>query len=323
MKRQRILTVTQKIMLEASESENMKSLRYDKTREQYIRNFKQFVKFCRKKYDCKTLADCQQYIQVYTDYLLKDLHHTPATAHTYLAALCKVYGLKMADFDKAIRHSADTVRGRKRPKSHEKKRDLDDPCWKYLCDFQRAVGIRRNELLHLTGNDFVYDESGKPCIRVKRGKGGKMQLQRFNEKYTEQIKAYFVGVEPDERIFPPELFRNNQLNLHHLRAESAKEFYYTELAKLNADPKYAETILAEIKARWNLYNLTDNGKPKIFNEANVTGYYYLRGKNRKFASEHGIPIKFNKLVLMYTSITKLAHWRNNVCISHYIISVYE
>ena len=42
----------------------------------------------------------------------------------------------------------------------------------------RCVGIRRHEYRALRCENFVVDESGYPCVEVRKGKGGKYQLQR-------------------------------------------------------------------------------------------------------------------------------------------------
>lgn len=53
----------------------------------------------------------------------------------------------------------------------------------------------------LTGQDFAIDESGYPCVVVKRGKGGKYQLQRILEKDVDFVKSYFESVGSEERVF--------------------------------------------------------------------------------------------------------------------------
>ena len=114
------------------------------------------------------------------------------------------------------------------------------------------------------------------------------------------------------------MFRN-RLNLHKLRADSAREFYFENLKKLQEDPSYAEQMEKEIRARWEKYNIDKRtGKPKPFNSNLIKGYYVLRGKNRELARKSGMPGKYNKLCLLYTSIMKLSHWRCSVAVNSYI-----
>ena len=196
---------------------------------------------------------------------------------------------------------------------------MDSPAWSYIVEFQRRVGIRRDELKRLKGADFGYDESEYPCVIVKRGKGGKCQYQRILEKDIEFVKLYFDGVAENEYIFDRKYFEND-LNLHRLRANAAKEYYEEQLKQIKADPQYAAKLEKEIRARWEKMNLTKSGKPKKFKEIELKGIYTLRGKNRKLAIEKDLPIHYDKLALLATSIFKLSHWRNDVTIASYILA---
>ena len=193
-----------------------------------------------------------------------------------------------------------------------KPRDLQNA----LVEFQKRVGLRRAELKKITGKDLVQDESDNWCV-FTIGKGGKKQLQRIKEDDFEFIKTYFENKNPDERIFKESEFAND-LNLHFLRAECAKQYYLETVERLKSNPKYEEILIKQIKARWNKYNLDNNSKPKRFDERRIKGYYYLRGKNRKIAIELGGSVKFNKLALLATSIFKLSHWRLDVTVNNYL-----
>ena len=221
----------------------------------------------------------------------------------------------MSDIQKPIRHTACYKRGRKN-ESVIKSRDLDDLTWSHLVEFQRRVGLRRAELLKITGKDLVQDESENLCIKVK-GKGGKLQLQLVDKEDVDFIKTYFENKKDDEKIFEKEEFNNN-LNLHFLRAECAKKYYIKTLKRLREDENYEELLINQIKKRWDKYNLKENGTPKPFDYSKFLGYYYLRGKNRKLAKQMGGCIKYNKLAVLATSIFKLSHWRLDVTINSYL-----
>ena len=109
--------------------------------------------------------------------------------------------------------------------------DLNNPKHAHLIEFQRRVGVRRNELMRLKWDDLVRDESGYLCIRVARGKGGKMQLQRILEKDEEFIKSYFSNFASSEYVFDRKYFKSD-LNLHALRAESARKYYEIQIQKI-------------------------------------------------------------------------------------------
>lgn len=314
MARQKKPTVTQRIMSKVVDAQRERT--HDLSRAQYIRDTKRFVKFCREKYDSRTFEECREHIQAYSDYL-QNKGYTASTTHTYLAAVCSSFDVDLATINKPTRHVADYVRGRV-IRNDSTSCDLNDPRWSYLVDFQRAVGIRRDELFHLQGSDIVVDESGHTCVFVRRGKGGKPQHQRINEGYEDFVCAYFNRVSDEQWVFDRSLF-DNDLNFHSLRAESAREYYYCQLNKINNDPTYAKRLEAEIRARWRKCNLNKNGKVRRLPDNEIYGYYTLRGMNRELAIKKGYPLSYNKLALLATSVFKLSHWRNDVTIASYFL----
>lgn len=311
MKKRRV-SISQQIVNEIREKLN--KYQNNLTKQQYLKNFKRFVSFCRENYACKSLGECKQYIQNYSNFL-QEKQLTASTIHTYIAAVCVLTQTNMSEIQKPIRHTAEYKRGRKN-ESVIKSRDLDDLRWAHLVEFQKKVGLRRAEIEKITGKDFAKDESGNWCVRVK-GKGGKLQLQLVENEDVDFIKSYFEDKKDDEKIFEKEEFNNN-LNLHYLRAECAKAFYIKTLKKLREDENYEKLLIQQIKKRWNKYNLQTDGTPKTFDYKKIDGYYYLRGKNRRVAKEMGGCIKYNKLAVLATSIFKLSHWRLDVTINSYL-----
>ena len=314
-KRERKLTITQQIMQVAIEK--LSKYQNDVTRKMYTCQFKSYVKFCREHFNVRTFEDCREHIQDYSDYLQTE-NYTASTIHTYLAAVCAVYEINLETIQKPTRHTADYVRGRN-IKNIDSKNDLDNPEWHHIVEFQRKVGIRRAELMRLQGSDFVCDESGYFCVRVKKGKGGKCQYQRILEKDIEFVKSYFDGVAENEYIFDRKYFEND-LNFHGLRASAAKSYYREQLKQIKSDPRYAEQLEKEIRARWEKMNLNRKGQSKKFKEVEIKGIYTLRGKNRELALKKGLPIHYDKLALLATSIFKLSHWRNDVTVASYMLA---
>ena len=152
-----------------------------------------------------------------------------------------------------------------------------------------------------------------------KGKGGKKQYQRILPHDIEFIKQYFDAVNENEHVFDRKYFEND-LNLHSLRAAAAREYYFAQLQKIKENPKYAEQLEKEIRNRWTKMNLTKNSKPKRFKEVELQGTYTLRGKNRELALQKGLPVHYNKVALLATSIFKLSHWRNDVTIASYMLA---
>lgn len=314
-KRPRKQTVTQCIMQQVYNELQERS--HDLSRAQYARDCRRFIKYCRDTFDCRSFEDCKTYVQEYSDHLQAE-SYSASTIHTYLAAVCVVFEVDLRTINKPTRHVAEYTRGRM-PKRDGVSSDLSDPKWKYLVDFQRAVGIRREELMHLHGNDFCLDESGYPCVFVRRGKGGKPQLQRILDKHISLVQSYYDAVPSNTLVFDRGLFKND-LNFHSLRAESAKEYYQEQLRLISVYPEYADRLEQEIRARWAMCNKDKQGRPRPFFERELRGYYTLRGKNRALAIQKNLPLRYNKLALLATSIFKLSHWRNDVTIASYLLA---
>jgi hypothetical protein len=173
-------------------------------------------------------------------------------------------------------------------------------------------------LKHLTGADLVEDESGYLCVHVKRGKGGKEQLQRIEEDDIPLVRSYFEGVGANERIFP-DVMLDNELNLHALRAECAKKYYFATLLRIQKTPGYAQQLKKEICARWFKYCRNKGGTVRPLPQKELEGEYVVRGLNRELAIRKGMPIRYNRLALLAASIFKLSHWRNNVTVASYLL----
>ena len=315
-KRGRRQSVTQQIMEDVRRTQQDRS--HDATRKQYLRHAKAYVRYCREQFDARTFEDCVSHVQQYCDHLCLQ-GYTASSVHTYIAAVCAVWSVDMASIEKPKHHVGNYVRGRTIPHKKEARSDLDDPRWAKVVEFQRMVGLRRKELMHLTGADLVEDESGAPCVFVRRGKGGKPQLQRVDPNDLPHLRPYFDAVAPDEYLFPATLFAND-LNLHALRAECARNYYFSTLARIQNEPGYAAQLEKEIRARWALYCKDKHGRVRRLPKVEIEGWYTLRGRNRTLAVAKGMPLSYHKLALLATSIFKLSHWRNDVTVASYLLA---
>ena len=294
----------------------IRDIQHNLTKTQYSKILDRFAKFCYLEYGSYTIENCREHIQDYADYLV-DRNLSPSTIHTYIAAVCKAFEINMAEINKPLRHTSDFKRGRKRELPiNRNDMDLKNYNYKRVVDFQKHVGIRRNELKNLKGNDLTFDNNGDLCVLVRKGKGGKRQLQRIEEGYEDFIKSYFENKNPDEYIFS-ETELNNKLNFHALRAKRAQDEYFLTLKKLDEDINYRVELEKKVRNRWK-ENLNKNGQPKVLKESEINGYYYLRGKNKEFAKENGLPLKYDKLAVLWVSVTVLSHWRNDVTIHSYL-----
>ena len=170
----------------------------DKTCKHYKDLAIKFGLWCKEHCGCRHAQDCPAYLQAYADWLVAQGKST-STVHTYLAGACRWFGVSLETISKPMRVVSDNTRSRG-TKAVDTRSDAHREASPRLWDFAAAVGIRRKEYAHLCGNDFVYDESGYPCVRVKRGKGGKYQEQRIAPEDLELVRSYFNGSEDMEEI---------------------------------------------------------------------------------------------------------------------------
>ena len=149
-----------------------------------------------------------------------------------------------------------------------------------------------------------------------------MQLQRILPQDKKFVADLFKDKQSSERIFSADEMKN-KLNLHRLRALCAQNAcrYYSD--RLEAEGEiYRQQLIREIAARWNTYNINPKtGKPKPLNKRLLNGTYFLRGENKKFAEQHGLPTAYDRLALTAVSIFHLSHWRNDVTAESYLLAV--
>ena len=152
-----------------------------------------YGEWCKRTYRCRHFMDCRPHIQDYADWLVQQ-GKSPSTIHTYLAGVCRVYEVSLADIKKPKRIVSENSRSRGE-KAVDGRRDAGREASPRLYDFAAVVGIRRAEYARLRGNDLVYDESGYPCVKVKKGKGGKYQEQRILPGDEMLVRSFFDSTE--------------------------------------------------------------------------------------------------------------------------------
>ena len=163
--------------LELARKEKERTPMLKKTENQYKKHALKYAEWAKATYGCKTLEDCKAHIQDYANFLTAN-GKTPSTTHTYLAGICRVLDVPLENITKPIRIVAENTRSRS-TKAVDTRKDAGREASPRLYDFASIVGIRRAEYLHLTPEDLVEDDFGNPCILVRKGKGGKRQLQRI------------------------------------------------------------------------------------------------------------------------------------------------
>ena len=292
-----------------------------KTELQYKEHALKFAEYCKSTYRCKTLDECRPHIQDYSNYLTAS-GRTPSTTHTYLAGICRLLDVPLETINKPIRVVAKNTRSRG-TKAVDIRKDAGREASPRLYDFASIVGIRRAEYLHLAPDDLVVDDFGNWCIRVKKGKGGKRQLQRILPEELPAIKAVFDNPADANHLFS-KTEMNNKIDLHHLRALRAQQMYKYYLNRIQNEKGYREQLVAEIRHVWEQDDLArmDNGyRAKRWSDMKVTGNYVLRGNNRKLAQKHGLSLQYDRLALLAVSVFHLSHWRHDVTVANYLLAV--
>ena len=307
--------------LELSRKEKKDTPMLKKTENQYKKHALKYAEWAKSIYGCKTLDDCRAHIQDYADFLVA-IGKTPSTTHTYLAGICRVLDVPLEDINKPIRIVAENTRSRG-VKAVDERKDAGRGVSLRLYDFASIVGIRRNEYLHLRPDDLVEDDFGNPCILVRKGKGGKCQLQRILPEELPAIQKVFRHPADEQHLFSKEEM-TNKIDLHHLRALRAQRMYRYYLEHIQNEKGYREQLIAEIRHTWEQDDLNriDNGyRPKRWSDCKINGNYVLRGHNRELAQKHGLPVSYDRLALLAVSIYHLAHWRHDVTVANYLLAI--
>jgi hypothetical protein len=142
------------------------------------------------------LAEAEQFLVPYVEDLGRRVERgdlRPATARDYRQALTKVFRLPP---DKTERGSEyfpklpevsqyDKVRSRLEvAQDRHFSREKHDR----VVEFQEAFGLRRGDLEHMKGQQHYYDEKGRLCLNIYKGKGGKDRVVHCMARTPEALK---------------------------------------------------------------------------------------------------------------------------------------
>lgn len=293
------------------------------TAKAYKRAVKRFAAWARQQgyksvrmiRDAGSVAAIQAYEQA-----LELQTQSPSTIHTHLAPICKGLGVPMDAITKPKRAAGAIKRGRNDQNNKQGKSEAVSVKYERLVALQRAVGIRRSELAHLTGSDLIKDSAGEWCVRVRRGKGGKEQLQRILPQHLETVRYIMAQVGPDQRVFVAAEMANC-IDLHNMRSELAKEAYDYYAGRLESDPGYRQALRRDLMARWmEGHGRFDDraGADRFATELSNPVPYRLRGANKAAAIAHGRPVEYDRLAMMAVSVYHLSHWRLDVTSVNYL-----
>ncbi|RGZ68091.1 hypothetical protein [Lachnospira eligens] len=265
-------------------------------------------------------------IQSYADLLLEQ-GKSPSTIHRYIAPVCKGAGINMADIEKPKRTIDRITRSRYDTANKQGDIEQSEDRFKRLVDFQKAVGIRRAELARLKPADIIQLQDGRVYVHVARGKGGKEQYQAVlpdNIDIVLKTRDTATG----ERLFSKDEI-NNKIDLHALRADNAKAAYKYYADKLQESPGLRNQY-AHMLQRY-FYDMNKRLRESSQKQYNArlaafkrdmyqsSGIYKIRGASVDIAREKGLPVEYDRMALMMTSVFHLSHWRNDVTVINYML----
>lgn len=298
---------------------SLKNVTDNKSKQTYKRGIRRFLEWTEKKgvkyIDHLSDKDKKELIQEYEKWLESECY-SASTIHTYLAPICKGFDINMSDIDKPRRSAGLIKRSRDITANVQGKAEAEKEEFERLVNAQRALGIRRSELANLKGNDLIKTQNRGMYVRVRRGKGGKYQLQRVLPQHEKTIERIFKDVGKDENVFSCREM-SNKIDLHGMRADVAKEAYDYYSERIKNETGYADELRAAIYDRYEKYNRNED-----FESWRATwdrpDPYVLRGENRQNAINNHRPTEYDRLAMMAVSVFHLSHWRLCVTSVNYL-----
>lgn len=237
----------------------------------YQRHCIYFVRYCKEKYRCKTLAQCRQYADDWLQTRI-DGGKSAYTIKLELAALCKLYSETAADFiptpprerKKIVRSRRQAVRD-----AHFSEASHAD-----FVEFCCSTGLRRSELRALTGDKLEQGSDGRWYVIVnKMSKGGrprKAPIVGNVSKIVAMMKAAGNG----------KVFKKipNGADIHGYRAEYATRVYLKHarpVKELSPEERYC--CRKDRKGVWfHRYAMLEASKALGHNRICIVGEHYLR-----------------------------------------------
>ena len=305
----------------------------NRTGKAYKKRIKNFAEWAKENGYKKPESITRDVIQEYEKALESDPKgYSPSTIHAYLSPVCSAAGVPMDKIRKPKRTAGSITRGRDHDvegnpaeQNLQGRKQASDPKYARLVALQEVLGIRRSELGHLVGADLV--NMGRSWyVRVRRGKGGKEQLQYILPKDVETVRQVFAGIGPEQRVFSKKEM-NNKINLHGMRAKHGKNCYHYYADMIAKNPAAADKLRALLLHRWEKgHEKLKNDNPKAWTIQRSRFIsdmddrpYQLRGDNLRKAKTLGLPEEYNRLALMCVSVLHLSHWRLDVTATNYLI----
>lgn len=250
-----------------------------------------------------SIEESARYIQPYIDSCVEK-NLSSYTINKRLAAICKATHAHIQDYSHPKRCVSIITRG-VTPAVHD---DFNQRHFGDIIHANRILGLRRNELRRLRVQDIEVSE--KYMIINTIGKGGKKNVQIIRDKAEiEIVKGWLGGKNSEDRVFSADNFKND-VNFHKQRELRSKDVYARVVEEMKQSPESRENYIVFIK---NMF-ARDNKKLR----ENLDLPYIVRGENRKRLEKEGRPLEYDRVAVLYVSLTVLNHYRSDTSVNHYI-----
>jgi integrase len=193
-----------------------------KTYDAYKQTSKEFVKYIRQNY--KDIKDVNQITKEVAIIYLQNRQRDGKSAYTIskdMAAINKLFNFYITKKEAGIKERTykDVKRSREEKVNDTK---YNPQNYKYQIIFAKATGCRRQSVLKVKPEDFIYDKNGLPQKVYLKEKGGRKRLATIIKEYQSELKLFLGKKVNDEPIFDK---YTKKIDNHAFRAEYAKNRY--------------------------------------------------------------------------------------------------
>lgn len=248
-----------------------------------------------------TMEEAKSHVQEYLDHQT-ERGLSAYSVHTSCAALSKVFGTTMHDYNIPKRELCNITRSR-----GSCERDaLNDRRAGDVLQANRTLALRRSELKSLRVSNFT--DNGTSITMNTVGKGGKANETVF--RHPEElavIRGMLADKAKNDYVFSRDSFKNDA-DFHQSRAEGFQLRYERIVAEMKARPEARaeyQQIIRDTFASRGRECKEDLNRP-----------YVCRGTHRASLIEQGIAVSYDRTAVMMVSLE--SHYRSDVLVQHYL-----
>ena len=282
-------------------------------------------------------------VQEYSDELVsRGLKAT--TVHTYLAPICKGFGIGMSEIRKPARLSEDIVKNTKEHQNKAGAKQEAAPENQRIVQFAQCVGIRPIAMTKLTIDNLIQDSNGDYIIDI-RDKGGKHSIQLIRPEEVDYVRNILTHdangnlLAPGEKPFcRADLKQIAYSKYRILRAQRLLDEYEAQFNSWRMMPSKtaaqrikrseARKAAEREKALWvdKIVEKYADAHPKA-SSANIAAYrtelerpsrIVLRRGNKERAKLLHRPLDYDRVAVRIVSVYALSHWHDESTLRNYL-----